>query len=169
MDITNTGEERGIVNAERTHCGNETSSKGKNGTRQGIPERIPGCAGGSRGRLNKAGNDTFCGIVRLLYCAPNCFSKNSLQGPFPPFSIRVSCSTLHRSMVILRTKLRCTPNDRCTPEHCRQIKTCNQHRSQDTPSAITITSPGHKPSNKSRNRKKQQWNKGTVSSRKSPT
>lgn len=76
---------------------------------------------GHKGRLE--GEDTLCGIVRLLYCSPNCFSKNSLQGAFPPLSMRVICSTLHRSMVILRTKLRCTPSDRWTPEHCRQMKT----------------------------------------------
>ena len=37
--------------------------------------------------------------------------------------MRTSCSLLHRSMVILRTKLRCTPSDRWTPEHCKHIKT----------------------------------------------
>lgn len=51
------------------------------------------------------------------------FSKNPFIFSFPPdFSMHASCSADHESIVALRTKLTCTPRDRCTPEQLRQRK-----------------------------------------------
>ena len=52
-------------------------------------------------------------------------SKKSFQGLFPPNRIRSISCALNASIVILLTKLICTPNPLCTPAQLRQIKTPN--------------------------------------------
>lgn len=56
---------------------------------------------------------------------PSASSKKSLHGLFPPNLMRSISIALNASIVILRTKLICTPNPRCTPAQLRQMKTPN--------------------------------------------
>jgi hypothetical protein len=52
-------------------------------------------------------------------------SKKSLQGLFPPSRIRSISCALKASIVMLLTKLICTPNPLCTPAQLRQMKMPN--------------------------------------------
>lgn len=52
-------------------------------------------------------------------------SKKSLHGLFPPNRMRSISCALNASIVILRTKLICTPNPRWTPAQLKQMKMPN--------------------------------------------
>ena len=56
---------------------------------------------------------------------PSAFSKKLFHVPFPPNLILSISTALNASIVILRTKLICTPSPLCTPAQLRQIKIPN--------------------------------------------
>ena len=65
----------------------------------------------------------FCGIG--VFLRTPCSAKKALHLSLPPTRIIWICFSLQLSMLTDRTKLMCTPNARCRPEHSKHMKTPN--------------------------------------------